>query len=271
MQVSSLSASARSTFHTMQDRQTSSVPLPESRSIQTVLLDIEGTTTPIDFVYKVLFPFASEQVGSFLRRHAAEPQIRQVMADLKAQQEKDGFASPAPKNAGTATIADVEEVAAYARRLMSRDVKVAALKTLQGRIWQEGYQRRDLRGQVYRDVPSALQRWRGQGKKICIYSSGSVLAQQLLFRNSTEGDLTPLIDEYFDLEVGGKREPDSYRQIAGRLGLKPEAVAFLSDVVNELEAAREAGMNGVLVVRAKDEQPTSVEFPVVRGFGEVWG
>jgi enolase-phosphatase E1 len=255
----------------MQDRQTTNVPLPDSASIKTVLLDIEGTTTPIDFVYKVLFPFASEQVGSFLRRHAAEPAIRQVITELKEQQQKDVAAGLSPKSVSTATAADVEEVASYARRLMSRDVKLAPLKTLQGRIWQEGYARRDLKGEVYGDVPRAFERWRGQGKKISIYSSGSVLAQQLLFKNSTEGDLMPLIDQYFDLEVGGKREADSYRQIAGRLGQKPESVFFLSDVVNELEAAREAGMNAALVVRAKHEQPTSVEFPVVRGFGEVFG
>jgi enolase-phosphatase E1 len=253
----------------MQARQTTNVQLPESALIKVVLLDIEGTTTPIDFIYKVLFPFASEQVGSFLRRHAAEPAIRQVMAELKEQQQKDVAAGVSPRG-GSAAQADVEEVASYARRLMSRDVKLAPLKTLQGRIWQEGYARRDLTGQVYRDVPKAFERWRTQGKKVCIYSSGSVLAQQMLFRNSTDGDLTPLIDAYFDLDVGGKKEADSYRQIAGRLGQKPEAVMFLSDVVNELAAAREAGMHAVLTVRAKDEQPTSVEFPVVRTFGEVF-
>lgn len=252
-------------------RRPTNVRLPDSASIQAVLLDIEGTTTPIDFVYKVLFPFASEQASSFLRRHAAEPQIRQVISELKEQQRKDVDAglSP-PASIDSSTQADVAEVVSYARWLISRDAKLPALKTLQGRIWQEGYSRRDLKGQVYRDVPAALERWRRQEKKIYIYSSGSVLAQQLLFRNSTEGDLTPLIDGYFDLEVGGKREAESYQKIAERIQREPEEVLFLSDVVNELDAARAAGMHSALTIRTKDEKPISTEFPVTRSFAEVF-
>ena len=139
---------------------------------------------------------------------------------------------------------------AYVHWLMDRDSKSTGLKALQGRIWEEGYRRGELRGEVYDDVPAAFRRWRDEGRRIAIFSSGSVLAQRLLFSHSTVGDLTPFIDAHFDTTTGPKRQPDSYTLIAGRLGLPPRSVLFASDVAEELDAARAAGMETALCARS---------------------
>src|SRR5262249_31988304 len=143
-----------------------------------ILLDVEGTTTPIEFVTETLFPYARTHLRAFLERHGR-----------------------------------VSETAAFLA-LMDRDSKAPELKDLQGRIWEEGYRNGTLAGEVFDDVPRAFARWRDAGTPIALYSSGSVLAQQWLFRTLRSGDLTPFIRWYFDTAVGGKREPASYARIA---------------------------------------------------------
>ena len=151
---------------------------------------------------------------------------------------------------------------------MDRDRKSPALKALQGRIWDEGYQAGQLRGQVYPDVPRALARWRAQGRDVAIFSSGSVLAQKLLFSRSDAGDLTPFLRAYFDTTTGAKGDAESYRKIARALGQEPHAVLFLSDVTAELDAARAAEMATGLCVREAG-LPSSAHHPLVRSFDEV--
>ena len=207
--------------------------------VRAILLDIEGTTTPVDFVYQVLFPYARAQVKDFLERHAeaASPDIELLRREHQ-QDLNRGAHPPAWSNA-----------VSYVHWLMDQDRKSTGLKSLQGKIWEEGYRSGELRGEVYPDVLPALESWRQQGMKICIYSSGSVLAQKLLFSRSTAGDLTPFIDAYFDTTTGPKKETESYRKIAKALSLDPPAIVFFSDVVAELDAAREAGMKTGLCVR----------------------
>ena len=132
---------------------------------------------------------------------------------------------------------------------MNKNSKYAALKALQGKIWQEGYNTGELQGQVYSDVPQAFERWRRQNRKICIYSSGSVLAQQLLFCTLKIGDLTPYITAFFDSNIGAKTEIESYRKIAQSLKQIPHDFLFVSDTKEEVEAAYDAGMQVILCDR----------------------
>ncbi|HEY2943661.1 MAG TPA: acireductone synthase [Vicinamibacteria bacterium] len=235
--------------------------------VRALLLDIEGTTTPVDFVTRVLLPYAREHVRDFLIRRARE--VRDDLALLFAEHEADRRAgqSPPPWDDGSPA-GSLDSATAYVHWLMDRDRKSTALKSLQGRIWEEGYRAGHLRGQVYPDVPRAFARWRAQGRDIAIFSSGSVLAQKLLFSRSEAGDLTPLIRAHFDTTTGAKGEAESYRTIARALGQAAEAVLFLSDVSAELDAARAAGMATGLCVR-EASAPTATDHPVVRGFDEV--
>jgi enolase-phosphatase E1 len=209
-----------------------------------VLLDVEGTTTPVDFVYRVLFPYAQARVAAFLEAHAAEADVAADVAALRAENGRD-------RSAGLTPPAWEEGPAAYTGWLTQQDRKLTALKSLQGRIWAEGFARGELRGQVYPDVPPALRRWTAAGRKVAIFSSGSVLAQKLLFGHSDHGDLAPLISGYFDTTTGPKREVASYARIADALGTPSAEALFVSDVVAELDAARAAGFATALSVRAE--------------------
>ena len=224
-----------------------------------ILLDIEGTTTPIAFVQQVLFPYARARLHNYLTQHADDPEVRVDLALLRAEHAAEYAHTPG---------LPPWDPEAYVNWLMDRDRKSTALKALQGRIWDEGYQAGQLRGQVYPDVPRALARWRAQGRDVAIFSSGSVLAQKLLFSRSDAGDLTPFLRAYFDTTTGAKGDAESYRKIARALGQEPHAVLFLSDVTAELDAARAAEMATGLCVREAG-LPSSAHHPLVRSFDEV--
>jgi enolase-phosphatase E1 len=210
-----------------------------------ILLDVEGTTTPVDFVYRILFPFAHARVETYLEAHFSDPGVAGDLAGLREEHARDVVAGRTlPAWDGSPRAA-----AAYARRLMDEDRKQPDLKSLQGRIWAAGYATGELVGQVYDDVPRALARWTAAGRRVAIFSSGSVLAQKLLFGHSDHGDLTPFLSGYFDTTTGPKREAGSYRRIAAALGQPPSAVLFVSDVTAELDAAREAGLATALAAR----------------------
>lgn len=240
----------------------SAVPLRLDESVGTILLDIEGTTTPIEFVHNILFPYARARVRDFLEQHAADPDVRADLALLKRE-----HAAGSPHESGLPPW----EPVAYVHWLMDRDRKSTGLKSLQGKIWEEGYRAGALRGQaqVYPDVAPALSRWRKQGRGIAIFSSGSVQAQRNLFANTTAGDLAPFLSRYFDTTTGPKRERESYERIAAALRRQPKEVLFLSDVGAELEAAREAGMRTALCVRSPAAVPGSSAHPIIRTFDEV--
>ncbi|MFL6332451.1 MAG: acireductone synthase [Pyrinomonadaceae bacterium] len=235
--------------------------------VSTILLDIEGTTTPIDFVYQVLFPYARAHVRDFLARHPDDEEVRAAVSDLIDERAKDE-SSPPPQ--GRSDESQLEAVAAFARRLMDQDRKLTPLKTIQGRIWEEGYRSGELKGQVFPDVAPNLRRWREEGIETSIYSSGSVLAQQLLFANTEDGDLREFIQDFFDTRVGRKAEPASYLKIAELLRRQPSEILFISDVVAELEAAAAAGFQTLLCVRpGNPTQPGSDAHAAVRTFDEV--
>lgn len=232
--------------------------------VRVLLLDVEGTTTAISFVHDVLFPYARAHLREFLKRGAGDPDTREDLSALRAEREAEAEGG-APEWRGGGPAETLASAAAYAEWLMDRDRKSTALKSLQGRIWKEGYRSGALESHVYPDVRPALERCRAQGRTVAIFSSGSVLAQRLLFAHTTEGDLTPLIQGYFDTTTGPKKEAGSYRRIADALPAAPAAVLFVSDVPAELDAARQAGMGTALCVRG-DAAPPASDHPVLRSF-----
>lgn len=243
--------------------------LTDEPQIRVILLDVEGTTTPIDFVTKTLFPYASRKLETFLHEHFGELEIHLIVRDLRAQNRLD-------EQAGLRPPLWIEEPAesrlnsavAYGQWLIAHDSKCTPLKTLQGKIWQQGYATGELRGEVYDDVPRAFVRWHGQRRTICIYSSGSELAQRLLFSTVASGDLMPYIAGFFDTRVGAKAERESYNKIASAVGHEANEMLFISDAVKEVEAARGAGMHGALCVRDADASPVVQQ--VIRSFDDVF-
>jgi enolase-phosphatase E1 len=219
-----------------------------------ILLDIEGTTTPISFVYDVLFPYAREHASRYLDGEAQQALKVEYDADVARGLE------PPPWTSGGLP---------YVYWLMDQDRKSTALKTLQGKIWQEGYRRGELHGEVFPDVPVALQRWNDAGVDVRIYSSGSILAQQLIFSTTQYGDLTRYLKGYFDTTTGPKAEAASYGTIATAFALPASEILFISDVTLELDAATKAGLQVKLAIRAGNlAQPSNV-YPTITSFSEI--
>jgi enolase-phosphatase E1 len=228
------------------------------------LLDIEGTVTPVSFVQDVLFPYARERISGWVQAYANEPEVRAAIQMLRREHgEESGEEAPPPWHDA--------DPGAYACWLIDRDRKSTPLKTLQGRIWEDAYRAGMLMAPVFDDVPKALARWTKSGREVAIFSSGSVLAQRLLFANTTAGDLTRHLSGYFDTATGPKRDRASYERIAAARGKTPAEVLFLSDVPAELDAAREAGMRTALCVRpgAPEPKPGAAFHTVIRTFDEV--
>ncbi len=202
-----------------------------------ILTDIEGTTSSISFVSDVLFPYARRELPRFVRQHGSDPEVRRWL-DIVATEH--------------GAVCNDEVIVETLQGWIDQDRKHTALKALQGMVWREGYERGEFRGHVYPDAAAALRRWHDAAHPLAVFSSGSVPAQELLFGHSEAGDLAPLFSAFFDTEVGNKRDADSYRLIADRLNRSPQDIVFLSDVVAELDAAREAGMRTVLLDRRAD-------------------
>jgi enolase-phosphatase E1 len=238
---------------------------------QAVLLDIEGTTTPIAFVAQTLFPYARMHLREHLEQHGSLPEYEYLLATLRDEHASDAHVDhTVPRWADHPLTARVASAASYVEWLMDRDRKSPPLKTLQGKIWEHGYRGGELAGEVFSDVPRAFVRWRDQHVSIGIFSSGSVLAQQLLFRHTPFGDLTRFLQWYFDTSVGTKMEMDSYRRIASAMALPPAAILFVSDVTRELDAACAAGMQTRLSIRPGNSQPHETDaHTVIRSFDEI--
>jgi enolase-phosphatase E1 len=240
-------------------------------NIRSILLDIEGTTTPISFVFDVLFPFARANVRDFLEVEFELPHVRADIAGLREEYAGDVSQNLSPPSLSSGTRnAEIESIVAYVHWLMDRDRKSTALKSLQGKIWQQGYRDKRLRSQVFPDVPRALERWHLAGLNVSIFSSGSVLAQKLLFSHTEAGDLTGFLDCYFDTTIGAKTLPESYQRIASALGFAPSKTLFVSDVVAELNASSSAGMSTVLCSRSGNPPQRSDEKqPAISSFNEI--
>lgn len=212
--------------------------------IKAVLLDIEGTTTPIDFVHQTLFPFARGRTATFVEENFAT--LADEIKSLKIEHAED-YAEEFYVKEFDETAPD--SISNYLKFLINEDRKSTALKSIQGKIWQAGYEAGELKSEVFADVPRAFERWREHGKTIAIYSSGSILAQKLIFRYSNCGDLTEFISGYFDTNIGGKKDAASYEKIATALNFSAAEIIFVSDVRAELDAAKSAGMQTILAIR----------------------
>jgi enolase-phosphatase E1 len=218
--------------------------------VRTILLDIEGTTTPLAFVHDTLFPYARSHIKDFLEQHRESVDVRADLAGLRRENWADMQAALSPPTMDDdSSESQLESTLAYLEWLMARDRKSTALKSLQGKIWEEGYQSGTLLAPVFDDVPRAFDRWCRQNRTIAIFSSGSVLAQQLLFSHTTAGDLTPYISAYFDTTTGAKICASSYEEIAVSLERSAHEMAFISDVTAELDAASTAGLQVLLCDR----------------------
>ncbi len=206
-------------------------------TIRALLTDIEGTTSSISFVKDVLFPYARRALPAFLKARGKDPEVARWVDAVAAE---IGAAGP------DACIAEVLQ------GWIDEDRKHTALKALQGMIWKAGYENGDFAAHVYADASEQLRAWHAAGLPLYVYSSGSVGAQKLFFGHSEAGDLLPLFSGHFDTEIGGKREAASYTRIAAALERSPGEILFLSDVVEELDAARDAGMQTALIDRSED-------------------
>ncbi|MCP1374934.1 acireductone synthase [Dyella lutea] len=223
--------------------------------VRAIVTDIEGTTSSIHFVKDVLFPYARKRLPAFVETHGDRPEVQHWLHE-------------AAKEAGFIE-ASRQEVIELLLRWIDEDRKSTALKALQGMIWQEGYEAGDYRAHVYPEVPARLRTWRAQGLKLYVYSSGSVPAQKLFFGYSEAGDLTPLFAGYFDTETGPKREQASYEAIAEAIGEQPAHLLFLSDIEQELDAARAAGFQTGWLLRDAATLPAASTHPAYRDFDAI--
>ncbi len=222
----------------------------------TILTDIEGTTSSISFVKEVLFPYARAALPSFVRTHGQEPEVRHWL---------DAVATEI-----AASACQDEVIVEALQGWIDQDRKHTALKALQGMIWDAGYRNGDYTAHLYPEVADVLRRWHAAGMPLYVYSSGSVAAQKLFFGFSDAGDLGSLFSGNFDTEIGGKREAASYARIAEAIGIAPHDILFLSDIVEELDAARDAGLQTVLLDRIND-YPTPRTGDATHGHARVEG
>jgi enolase-phosphatase E1 len=224
-------------------------------TVRAILTDIEGTTSSISFVKDVLFPYARKHLPAFIETHADKPYVQHWLHETA-------------KEAGLVS-ATQQETIELLQRWIDEDRKATPLKALQGMIWEEGYRGAEYRAHIYPEVAQKLREWKARNLDLYVYSSGSVQAQKLFFGHSEAGDLTPLFSGYFDTEIGAKRDPASYRGILDVIARPGDEVLFLSDVVEELDAARVAGMRTTLLARAPATCPAGSAHSCVADFDAI--
>ncbi len=224
-------------------------------SVQGILLDIEGTTSSISFVHDCMFPFARKALPQFLEQNWGRDNLAKTLdllaIDIGQPDAKQWLSSQNPGAEGIGEVSDKQKqkVIAAVNQLMDDDKKVTGLKKLQGQVWKQGFDSGDLVAHIWPDVPGALQKWKDLGIDLRIYSSGSVAAQKMFFGHSQFGNLLSYFSGHYDNEIGGKKETSSYRAIAEHWGIPAESILFISDIVEELQAAKEAGSQACLSLR----------------------
>jgi len=221
--------------------------------IKAIVTDIEGTTSSLSFVKDVLFPYARAHLAEFVRSHADEAEVKTLLDDARVEAGAD---------------LDTKQLIKQLIQWIDEDRKITPLKSLQGLIWEAGYRQGHFAGHLYSDAVQNLVKWHADGIALYVYSSGSVHAQKLLFGHSAFGDLTPLFSGYFDTRIGGKREQASYEKIAAQLGRPAGSILFLSDIKEELDAARAAGFQTIWLTR--DSMPDAqAEHRQVSSFDQI--
>jgi len=218
--------------------------------IKAILTDIEGTTSSIDYVKTTMFGYSKKKLRDYLQSHWDQEHVKTIIKNLSKKLEKD---------------VDIDLAVKTFEELIEKDIKDTLLKELQGHIWEEGFKNAELKGHIYEDAYLKLKELKEKGYKIFVYSSGSIKAQKLFFGHSSYGDITYLFDGFFDTTTGSKKDPDSYLKIASTIGLDPKEILFLSDIKEEINASKEAGMNAILVSR---DSPCE-EKDCIRDFTEI--
>jgi len=241
-----------------------------------ILLDIEGTTTSIKFVKDVLFPYIRANIKNHLEENWSSSELQDDVESLRKQAKEDAVQGlgdvPQIENADADKVLVIDSVLANVNWQMDRDRKITALKQLQGHMWRDGYQKKILQGHVYDDVVDALKLWTSSGKKVYIYSSGSVEAQKLLFGHSIYGNLLEYFSGHFDTKVGLKVQPSSYTAIASTTGIDPQEILFLTDIPAEAVAATQAGIAVHLMSRpgnAALPEEMQPQLPVFTSFAQI--
>ena len=223
--------------------------------IKAILIDIEGTVSPISFVKDVLFPYSEEKMEKFIKENKDKPEIKNILQQVQEIEEKD---------------MDIDEIIQTLKRWIKEDRKIAPLKDIQGFIWKEGFESGQIKAPLYEDAYRRMKEWKDKGYKLYIYSSGSVQAQKLFFSHTDKGDILDWFSGHFDTKIGNKKESESYRKIAQEIGLKPEEILFLSDNPDEIKAAAQAGMKVYRLERPQDaEYIENFEYPQIKSFDEV--
>lgn len=230
--------------------------------ISVILLDMEGTTTPAEYMFTVLFPFAQTRLEAFLQAHSQDSAVQSDLKRLRQEYELDRAQSSTVPEWSNSPIP-------YIRYLIQHDRKSTGLKSLQGKIWEQGFQEGTLRSQMFSDVLPAFKRWTRAGKRLFIFSSGSVHAQRLLFKHTEAGDLTPFLSGYFDTETGAKTTPESYQQIAATIRTKPSEILFISDATAELQAAQAAGIQPLFSLRPGNRASDPEGFTAIESFDKI--
>lgn len=230
--------------------------MPSFSNVHVVLMDVEGTTTSIEFVHKTLFPYAAAHMADFIANHQTKPAVADCLAETRTTVAAETGQDPNAVDPVTALLGWIDD-----------DRKHPALKRLQGMVWEDGYRTGGFQAPLYADVLPCLRKWHAAGKTLAIYSSGSVKAQKLLFAHTEFGDVTDVLSHYFDTGVGHKREASSYAAIAGELETAAAAILFLSDVPAELDAAKASGLQTVHVVRPGTQPGT--DHPIIASFDEL--
>ncbi|MFM8324281.1 MAG: acireductone synthase [Pirellulaceae bacterium] len=249
---------------------------PFALQVQAIVVDIEGTVSSIQFVHEVMFPFASEAAERFLQDRWEDAEVQRAI-DQMAKDWSGATSFSIPVDGGNwrwnpelPATGRPMAVAKWVRQLIADDSKTTGLKHLQGMIWKDGFHAGLLTAPLFSDVPPALQRWSNQGLQLAVYSSGSIAAQKLFFQHTSSGNLLSLFSHHFDTTTGGKRSSSSYRAIAERLKRDPSQLLFLSDVYEELTAAKEAGWQAIAVVRPGNAPlPPNFSIPAIESFDEL--
>ncbi|KAH0896832.1 hypothetical protein HID58_046400 [Brassica napus] len=240
-----------------------------------IVLDIEGTTTPITFVTDVLFPYARENVGKHLNLMYDTAETQEDIKLLRSQVEEDlrqGVTGAVPvPHADEGKDEVIAAMVSNVEAMIKADRKITALKELQGHIWRTGFQCNELKSVVFEDVTDALEKWHSSGTKVYIYSSGSRLAQRLLFGNTTYGDLRKYLSGFFDTTIGNKKESKSYKEITETLGVDdPSEILFVTDVYQEATAAKAAGLEAIISIRPGNASlPENHGFKTVTSFSQI--
>ncbi|NPA52820.1 MAG: acireductone synthase [Aquificae bacterium] len=205
--------------------------------IKAILIDIEGTTSPISFVKEVLFPYSKQKLQTYLKENLDKKHVQTIIQSIKEEIGRD---------------LSIAEIVNILKDWIDKDQKITPLKELQGLIWEEGFKTGTLKAPIYKDAYEKMKEWKQKGYKLYIYSSGSTKAQKLFFSHTEYGDILSLFDGHFDTKIGNKKDPNSYKKISKEIGLKPEEILFLSDNPQEIEASAKAGMKAIRIVRKND-------------------